>query len=209
MINNGQSSRKSNNGDDNNMMLPNYLPPKQPIYTKKKPWKKGTCLIVGDSTLNGLKESKMSYNGTIVVRSFPGAVVGDFYNYLEPLMEKLPSKLVIHAGTNDSINKNSTDILNELLQLKTYLEERFRIDVCLSCPTIRVDNVNAKKTVTDLCLKLNQLDIKVICNKNIDETCLGTGGNILVCILMLRGVVGSPQMLSLIIEIISNQIYPV
>ena len=164
-------------GNDKNSLPPVQSPPYRPNRSKKKPWKKGVCLIVGDSTLNGLTENRMSSNGTIIVRPFPGAIVGDFYNYLEPLMEKLPSKLIIHAGTNDATSKSATDIVNELLLLKSYIAERFNIDVCISCPTTRVDNAYAKNTVNEICSQLNQVkDINVICNKNIDSTCLGKGG---------------------------------
>ena len=40
-------------------------------------WKKGTTLIVGDSTLSGLKETKMSQKRLIKVRTFPGATIQD------------------------------------------------------------------------------------------------------------------------------------
>ena len=49
----------------------------------------------------------MSSNDSIKVRSFSGAVVNDFYNYLEPLMDKKPSKLILHVGTNDATNKSA------------------------------------------------------------------------------------------------------
>ena len=40
-------------------------------------WKKGTTLIVGDSILSGLEESKMSQKRLIKVRTFPGATIQD------------------------------------------------------------------------------------------------------------------------------------
>lgn len=116
------------------------IPPKlpiPPIKRSKKSWPPNTCLIVADSTLNGLNEGKMSKNKKIVVRSFSGAVVNDFYNYLEPLMEKKPSKLIIHAGTNDTSSKNANEIFTELLQLRDYVKMRFNIDARISCPTLR------------------------------------------------------------------------
>ena len=82
-------------------------PPRPPNPSGKRAWKRNTLLIVGDSTLNGIQESKMSSNDSIKVRSFSGAVVNDLYNYLEPLMDKKNSKLILHVGTNDATNKSA------------------------------------------------------------------------------------------------------
>ena len=133
-------------------------------------------MIVGDSTLNGIQENRMSSNNSIKVRAFSGAMVNDFYNYLEPLMEKTPDKLIIHAGTNDTMEKNAEDILCDLLQLKSYIFERFGIVAVISCPTLRTDNFMAKRKVSELCSLINNLEIPFICNKNISDDCLGKGG---------------------------------
>ena len=118
----------------------------------------------------------MSFNNLIKVRSFSGTVVNDFYNYLEPLMDKIPSKLSIHAGTNDAIINNAEEILIDLVQLKSYIQQRFSVTAILSCPTTRTDDIKAKHIVTKLCVDLNKLGIPVICNKNITDYCLGKGG---------------------------------
>ena len=60
----------------------------------------------------------MSSNQMINVRVFPGACVTHFYNFLEPLMERKPSKVIIHMGTNDAVEKDADHLLNELLNLK-------------------------------------------------------------------------------------------
>ena len=119
----------------------------------------------------------MSSDGSIKVRSFPGAVVNDFYNYLEPLMEKMPSKLIVHAATNDAMGKCANEILSDLMQLKDHIKRRFDITAIISCPTIRTDDRNANKVTADLCFQLNNLGIPIICNKNISEDCLGKGGH--------------------------------
>ena len=49
-------------------------------------WKKGTVLIVGDSVVSGLRESKMPFRRNIKVRFFIGARVQDMYNYLVPVL---------------------------------------------------------------------------------------------------------------------------
>ena len=151
-------------------------PPIPPSKSNKKPWPPNTCLIVGDSTLNGLNESRMSKNKQIVVRSFSGAVVNDFYNYLEPLMEKKPSKLIIHAGTNDTTNKNANEILNDLVQLRDYIKKRFGIDMCISSPTLRCDNYIYKNIVEELSRKLRKQKIPLINHEKVDVDCLENKG---------------------------------
>ena len=174
MLINGESNRP-NIDADNERNRRQCVPPKPPHHSKKA-WNENTLLIVGDSILNGIQENRMSFNGSIKVRPFPGAVVNDFYNYLEPLMEKKPEKLIIHAGSNDALDKTAEEIFNDLIQLKSYIKQRFCIDAVISCPTMRTDNSRAKKVVVELCEYLNKLECTVICNDNITSECLGKGG---------------------------------
>ena len=64
-------------------------------------WKKGTTLIVGDSTLSGLKESKMSQKRLIKVRTFPAATIQDMKFFVVPHFKKKPDN-IIHVGTNNA-----------------------------------------------------------------------------------------------------------
>ena len=124
--------------------------------------------IQEDSTLNGIQEDKMCSTQMINVRVFPWACVTDFYNSLEPLMERKPSKLIIHTGTNDAIEKDVDQIFNELLNLKSYVNVRFpNCNDTISCPTLRVDNIKARNTVAELGMKLKELKILNIGNTNI------------------------------------------
>ena len=91
-------------------------------------------------------------------------------------MCRKPSKLIIHAGTNDAMDKSADEILFELLQLKAYVKQRIGITAIISCPTIRTDNTKAKQVVSELCVKLNKLNVPIICNINISDDCLGKGG---------------------------------
>ena len=69
--------------------------------------------------INQLDEQSLSYsaNGSINVRSFPGANIEKMYNYLAPLLEKEPKVIVLHIGTNDAVIKSSDYILSEILKL--------------------------------------------------------------------------------------------
>ena len=85
----------------------------------KHPWKYGTCVIVGGSTILGLNEKRMG--DKFKVRGFSGAVVGDMYHYLHPLLEKKPTYVILMVGTNDAPHKNAEQILVELLKLKQHV----------------------------------------------------------------------------------------
>ena len=138
-------------------------------------WDKGIFLITGGSLLSGLQERKMG--SKVKVRSFPGARIKDFYSYLLPLLEKNPSNIILMAGTNDSIDKSSDEILYELLSLKKWILYILPdVNVTLSCPTIRIDHQKARLTILRLRQKLLNLNIDVINNENINDEHLGQKG---------------------------------
>ena len=73
------SSNTHTTDSNNNPHIRNMSsPPRPPNPSGKRAWKRNTLLIVGDSTSNGIQESKMSSNDSIKVRSFSGAMVNDF-----------------------------------------------------------------------------------------------------------------------------------
>ena len=141
----------------------------------KIPWSKGTVLIMGDSTLNGVQEALLGPR--FKVRAHPGAIVRDFYHHAVPLLEKKPTYVIIMAGTNDSTMKSSELILVELLQLKTFIEKQLPgCTVIISCPTDRNDDPKAKLTNLHIRRKLNNLKLPIIVNDNITEVHIGKRG---------------------------------
>ena len=103
-------------------------------------WRENTVLIAGDSIISGLVEDRMIKNKSIKVRTFPGARINDFYSYLFPLLDKQPTKLIVHCGTNDAYDKTAEQLIDELLKLKTFIKKTLpSADVVLSFPTIRDD----------------------------------------------------------------------
>ena len=68
-------------------------------------WKRGTVLIMGDSMLYGIDEK----NDTVKVCCFPGTTISELQKfYVQPLISKKPSKVILHVGTNDAGNKAAT-----------------------------------------------------------------------------------------------------
>ena len=70
---------------------------------KKKLQNKGTYLVIGDSTLNGIQEEQMGPN--FKVRAHSGAIIQDIYSYIVPLLPRNPTYVILMVGTKDAIEK--------------------------------------------------------------------------------------------------------
>ena len=97
------------------------------VQQNNKKWRKCTTLILGDSTISGLMEKKMSRNRKIKVRYSPGTQIKNMYYYAIPLLEKKPENIILHLGTNDApqevnssetTTENSDDIIDGLKTLR-------------------------------------------------------------------------------------------
>ena len=112
-------NKNRENFNTNNICVPEHsLENKSPNWftsiSDSEVWKKGTVLIVGDSVVSGLRESKMSFRRNIKIRFFPGARIQDMYYYLVPLLRKRPDKIILHVGTNDVPHMKADEMLEEL-----------------------------------------------------------------------------------------------
>ena len=88
----------------------------------------GFCLIAGDSILIGINEKRLPKNNQVVkVRGFRGTTVDDLKHHLDLLLKKKPEQIILHIGTNDALSKTSRQILDELIQLKQYLQIYYHI----------------------------------------------------------------------------------
>ena len=79
---------------------------------------------MGDSILNVI-ERNLSNDRSVKVRKFPGGTVDDLRHHALPIIRKQPKYLIIHAGTNDAVKFTSRDILNKLLQLKSFIRKNY------------------------------------------------------------------------------------
>ena len=122
-----------------------------------------TCVLMGDSILNGVIERNLSNDRSVKVRKFPGATVDDLRYHALSIIH-----LIIHAGTNGAVKFTSRDILNKLLQLKSFIQEKLPdAEIIVSTPTLRSDNGKAALTIRQLTNYLINLKTDILDNRNI------------------------------------------
>ena len=146
------------------------------VTNNVKTWPKGTTLITGDSILTGVMESRLS-KYMAKVRSFPGATVDDMFDYLLPLLKKQPTNIILHVGSNDCPFKGYQGIVNELMNLRTFIQSVVPgVKIFLSCPVIRTDNSKANRASNDLITFMKTWMDDIITHDKIDVSCLGKKG---------------------------------
>ena len=151
----------------------NKTPPTTPT-----PWAKGTLwldLIPGDSMLHEIDENRLSGAKlrSVKVRIFRGATIND----MKPYLKRSPTNIILHVGTNNSINDSSSVILNKLLSLKNFIHTELpESNVILSNIIDRSDNGIARLKISNFNKHLSSLKIDTIDNSNISSEHLNGSG---------------------------------
>ena len=79
-------------------------------------WSKDINLIVDDSMLPGIDKRRISKRERKVkIKNFPGATIDAMYDYVKPLLKKCPDNIILHVGTNNTVNESSKEVLGKLL----------------------------------------------------------------------------------------------
>ena len=127
---------------------------------------------MGDSILNGIVEEKLYGQGRVVkVKRFLGSTVDDLSHHLIPIIRKKPTNFIIHIGTNSPPYSTSTEYQDNLLKLKSLVNEKLpQCKVWLPTPTLRADHGKATLAVSQLVNHLLNLNIDAIDNANIRRT---------------------------------------
>ena len=121
----------------------------------------------------------MSRKFNVKVRPNRGATTRDMYDHLNALLRKKPRHLILHVGTNDASNENTTwdQLYDRLINLKSYAECKIPgMKVTLSCPIVRTDNKLANEKILHVRNKLKRNGIDIIENSNITSEHLGRKG---------------------------------
>ena len=79
-------------------------------------------MIVGDSMLNGNKESKLSKTRHIRVQPIPGEKVDDIKENLNDLLHEELQMVIIHVDTNNAMTDTPKEIFEKLISLKHQIE---------------------------------------------------------------------------------------
>ena len=127
-------------------------------------------LITWDSIISGIDKKIFTGPTKVKVRSFPGAKIMDMEDHIKPLVRKRPAKIILYVGTNDSTDCNADQILEELLELKGYIEMNLPpYHVMISIPTTRCDNKKANKVIQDLNDMIRNFNIDHVENYNVSN----------------------------------------
>ena len=79
-------------------------------------WSKDINLIVDDSMWPGIDKRRISKRDRKVkIKNFSGATIDDMYDYVKPLLKKCPDNIILHVGTNNTVNESSKEVLGKLL----------------------------------------------------------------------------------------------
>ena len=99
------------------------------------------------------------------------------YDYLKPLLSKMPTNIILHVGTNDAPTKSGSTMFEELGNLKKFINHVLPdANVYLSTPTIRVDNQKANYALRDLTSKMKASSFNIIDNSNVVSEGVGKKG---------------------------------
>ena len=103
--------------------------------------------------LAGIGENRLK-TGKHKVKYFPGALTDDMYNYIKPLIRKLPDYIILHMGAKDAFDNTSREILEKILKLKTYIRKELpKCKITISTPVKRQDHGEASLTISHLSQK--------------------------------------------------------
>ena len=112
-------------------------------------WPKNTILITRDSILNNIQESRTSNKFKVEVRALSGADIQDMSSYITPLIKEEPKYAILYIGCDDNKSKSSSNILDGILKLKCFMEERLPgVRVTISCPIDRLPGVRVTISCT-------------------------------------------------------------
>ena len=127
--------------------------------------------------LEGLDEQKMSSKCVVKVRKFPGATKDDMYYYLMLLLQKQPDNVILHVGTSGPSFCNSSEIVNNILKLKSFISQKLpNVNIILSKPIMRSDTGTGKVTIEEVNKQLNDFDFDMIDNSNLSRAHLNGRG---------------------------------
>ena len=121
---------------------------------KPKEHKKILITIAGDSMLNYIEGQKL-FNRT-------RATSEDMLAFIRPLAYRNPDSIIVHAGTNDSTELTTKEILENYLDIMATIKEiNPEIKIVFSSVIQRHDDISLQPRIHDLNNQMREL-----CNKH-------------------------------------------
>ena len=137
--------------------------------------------VVGDSVIKFIQPRKLSRKFDVSAHCFPGATVQDMNDYIKPVLQRKPDKIVLHVGTNNLRDDRPKDIKKKIAGVVEVIKNNQpSTSISISSIIQRADDRSLKKTVEETNKEIrtycatNGLDF--ICNDNINDQHLNTGG---------------------------------
>ena len=127
--------------------------------------------------LGHIDETRMSRKFKVKVRPFPGAKTDNMFQYLLPLLEKMPDYVILHVGTNDAMDYEASAIVKKILHVKEFIKLRVpNCKIIIFRPIKRHDNDNASYAIEEVIAQFQKLPIDMMGNENIEKKQLGKRG---------------------------------
>ena len=99
------------------------------------------------------------------------------YDYMKPLIWKLPDYIMLHIGTKNTFDNTSREIFEKIFKLKTYIQkELLKCKITISTPIKLHDHGKASLTILHLSQKFKDLSISFVYNSSIGAFSLSNGG---------------------------------
>ena len=92
-----------------------------------KSGKRKRILIVGDSQLHGIDQTRMSSKNDIKVRSQGGLKVQRLFDILDEEIQHNPEEVIVHVGVNNIENDNVEELIENFNEISNVYADRFKI----------------------------------------------------------------------------------
>ena len=150
-------------------------PPSSRTASPNKQSKSHTTAILGDSLLKNVAGWKLKQlceeNENIYVHAFSGSTIKDMRSYCQPSLDRRPSQVIIHVGTNDLSDRKKSElqISQEIISLANEIKSS-GAKVIISGLIARYDYLEPKRVRVNYLLKdmCQEEGITLIDNSNIN-----------------------------------------
>ena len=72
--------------------------------------------------LCNLDERRLGKDGNVEIRCHEGGTIADMFEHVNTILRKKTTFIILHVGTNNSVDQDASTIVNNLIKLKQYIE---------------------------------------------------------------------------------------